>query len=386
MDIFEDLLTNTTGFPPAVVQDLRNTADTLQAMASFATVNVVAETQFVMDHLPELRTQRATEADLEAGQAKNKAERERLQADAQRLRTSAEKLKAPDAAEAFKRRAALVELSIYLKAKLRETTQLTPELDPERLKKFNMAMGAIVQSLPAEIGSRYDREVMARLAFVQELRDAGGNTDQAVDNFYKRAYEDSERGHLGDASLDLVISAADRDADTRAEVLPKEQQTQDFESRAIREEDAIEHAAEVSKNEIIQKMPMLAAEYLKPNEYAAYRVMIDNEHLLDWKIDGQGKVHFKAKTLDANDPENTVGKILMRDLDYQNIRGANGLIQTTVEKLNKLALENVGKEVLLTEKGTERMGKSTAEIVADPAAKAGPAPTAGKPRGKGKGI
>jgi len=114
-------------------------------------------------------------------------------------------------------------------------------------------------------------------------------------------------------------------------------------------------------------------------------VMIDNEHLLDWKIEN-GKAKFKAIQLDASDPENTVGKILQRDLGYQNIRGANALVETTIGKLNKLLIEHGGQEVKVSEKAAERMRKSTAEVTADPEAKAKPAPTLGKAKGRGGGL
>jgi hypothetical protein len=128
-------------------------------------------------------------------------------------------------------------------------------------------------------------------------------------------------------------------------------------------------------------MPKLAAEHLSPGQYAAYRVMTDNDHLIDWKIDGKGKMQFKALTLDAEDPENTISKILQRDLDYHTIRGATMLVETTVSKLNGLIRENDGREVQLTEKGIERMKKTTAEVLADPAAQAKNPYT----KGKGKG-
>lgn len=389
MNIFEDLLQNTKGYPPEFYADLRNTADTLQAISALAKIDVVAETQHVLDHLPELRTERVQQMRLDAKDPHSwltKADRERTLLTADRLEKSAEKLKAPDVDESFKRRAALVELSIYMKARLRETTHVTPELDPERLKKFNLAMGAITKSLPADVGTKVDRENMARMVFVQELRAAGGDVDLAVDNIYKEAFGDAERGHWGDAPLEGVLAAADNESVRN--IVPGNQQTQDYVAKQILREDQAEHDADALHNDVLKAMPAIAAEYLNPKEYACYRTMIDNEHLMDWKIE-KGKVRFKAKTLDATDPENTTGKILQRDLNYQNIRGANDLIKTTVERLNTLALEHAGEDVLLTEKGVERMGKFTQEIVSDPAAKARPAPTAGKPRkdkGKGKGI
>ena len=370
MDIFEALLKNASGFPPEVLKDLRGNAETLQFMSGFAKFDLQKETQHVLDNLPELREQRARQIGREAAQEKSRKERERMTLEAARLRRSAEKLRSPDADEQFKRRAALVELFIHMKARLRDTVHVIPELDPVRLEKFNVALGVIAKGLPGDVGTRVDREQMARMVFVQELREAGGNVDHAVDNLYKSAFQDTERGHWGDAGLERVVKAADREADFRSQVLPAAQQTQDYVYKKILEEVQIEHDAAVAQNATIQALPKLAVEYLNPKQYAAYRTLIDNEHLIDWKIDENGKVHFKANTLDAGGDSNTVGKILQRDLNYQNIRGANLLIQNTVTKLNGLMHEHAGHKIKLTEKGLARMKKTTLEVVSDPEAQA----------------
>ena len=362
MNIFEDLLENTQGFPLEQRRDTQSTAETLQAIGTLAQVDLVRDTQYVLDHLPALRQERAVYM------------RQSDPAQAARLEASTQKLALPDADEQYKRRAALVELSVRLKAQLREVAHTTPEMDPEHLKRFKAALTANTKGMPDEMGSKADREMMVRMAFVQELRDAGGDVDLAVDNFYARAFEDAERGHFGDIGLEkkevgddgLVVTVAD------------DLQTQDYVARQILRENQAEHDAAAAANKLLQNMPKLAAEHLNPGQYAAYRVMIDNEHLIDWKIEN-GKTRFVANTLDADDPENTIGKILQRELHYQNIRGANLLIENTVDKLNGLLRENAGQEVPLTEKGVNRMVKSTQEIVSDPAAQAR------NPHTKGKG-
>lgn len=364
MDLFEDLLENTKGFPPDFYADLRETAGTLRCLAGLSRFDLAAETQNVLDHLPEMRADRVKamrDAAKDRHADLSKAEREQQLQTANRIERSIARYKNPDEDEQFKRRAALTELSLHLKAKIRDVAHTTPELDPVRLDRFNTAMSATLRTIPPEVGSKTDRELMARMAFVQELRDAGGDVDLAVDNFYKSAFQDTERGHWGDAGLGALDDAG---------VVPESARTQSPLQGLLDKQDAREHQERLAKNKVLQNMPKLAAEYLKPAEYAAYRVLVDNEHLIDWKIDGKGKVQFKAITLDADDPENTIGKILQRDLHYQNIRGANLLIENTVSKLNGLLREHGEQEVVQTEKGIARMRKTTAEVVADPAAQA----------------
>jgi hypothetical protein len=376
--MFEELLEKTKGFPPEFYEDLRSTAETLEAIASFAKVDVDKESRYVLDHLPELRKERAESLRRDARGMDPAARRVAL-ADADRLEKSAAKLALPDVDEGYRRRAALTELSFRLKSRLRDVAKLEPELDPERLKKFRLSLDVITKGLPSDVGSHESRELMARMVFVQELREARGNVDLAVDNLYKNAFADVERGHWGDASLDQAVAASGQEADRPAQVLSTEQQTQDYVTQKLLDE---ERAERISRNTLLRNLPKLAAEHLSAKEYAAYRVLIDNEHLLDWRIEN-GKAKFKAIQLDASDHENTVGKILQRDLGYQNIRGANALVETTIGKLNKLVLENGGQEVKQTEKGIERMRKSTAEVTADPEARAKPSPTLGKSKGRG---
>ena len=391
MNMFEDLLEKTQGFPPDQRQDIRRMAETLQAVGSLALFDVVAETRYVMEHLPELREARVRHLRIDAKDPHaglTKAERDQALLTADRLEKSMAKLALPDADEQFKRRAALVELSVRLKAQLREVVHTTPEMDPKHLRRFKIALSKTTRDMPDEMGSRADRELMARMAFVQELRDAGGDVNRAVDNFYKGAFEDVERGHRGDTGLEGVTRAAD-DEFARSPV-PGNQQTQDYVTKQILREDQADHDAVTLQNGVLQAMPVLAAEHLSPGQYAAYRVMIDNEHLIGWKIKN-GRAHFQAQALNAADDSNTISKILQRELDYHTIRGANLLIETTVDRLNDLARAHDGHEVVLTEIGTERMSRTTAEVLADPAAqaknpytKAAKAKETGK-EGKGRG-
>ena len=106
MDIFEDLLENTKGFPADQRCDLENMAGTLLAISALSRDELQQVTQYVLDQLPELRLQRAQEL--------RSADPEQ----AKRLEASAKKLARPDADEQFKRRAALVELALRLKVRI----------------------------------------------------------------------------------------------------------------------------------------------------------------------------------------------------------------------------------------------------------------------------
>ncbi|MBU2859747.1 hypothetical protein HF290_04780 [Acidithiobacillus ferrooxidans] len=376
MDIFEDLLKNTTGFPPDVMKDLRDNAETLQIMSGLSKFDLQQETQHVLDHLPELREQRARQVDLEAAKEKNPELREQRKQEAARLHRAAEKLAVPTVDEQFKRRAAVVELSIQLKAHLREAVKVQPDIDPVRLKRFNVALGAVADSLPVDVGTKAEREQMARMTFVQELRDAGGDTDLAVDNFYKAAFADRERGHWNDIGAEVepgeesVAESLDAAGLGDGNPVLHGLATHGPLGEWVERQDRREHLEQVAANRLLQAMPRLAAEQLNEKQYAAYRVMVDNDHLIDWKIDKNGKIRFKATELDASDDSNTVGKILQRELDYHTIRGATLLVTETVGKLNTLLREHDGQEVALTEKGRERLAKSTQEVLADPAAQA----------------
>ena len=424
MDIFEELLEKTKGFPPEHLRDIQGTAETLQVIGALSKSDLIQSTSYILDHLPELRMQRAQALSpyqknrdqvlqLSGPVADGKPAKSYIpplhmrspdvfdesglrvldDGQARRLARSAESLANPRVSEQYKNRAALVELSLRLKAHLRDYAHTMPELDPVRLKKFNMSIGAVTKSMPgnsaeSETGPRLgsppaNRELMARLVFIQHLREADGDVALAVDNFYKDTFSDIERGHWADEGIEKTdvdgeVTAAFTNIDDLNLKTPSPQQ--DWEDR----QDTREHAEAVAANVVLQNMPKLAAEHLNPKEYAAYRVMIDNEHLIDWKIEKDGKLRFRAQSLDATDPENTIGKILMRDLNYQNIRGANLLIENTVSKLNGIMRERGSEEVTLTERAAARIQKSTPEITADPAAQARPAPTLGKPRGNGK--
>ncbi len=415
LDTFDDLLENTKGVTADQRRDIEDMVETLVILGALSQDDLQASTRYVLDHLPEIRMQRAwavtpfqqaapPQIEGMVSPVVDGAKKDRLpplhspqalgpdygrvldrdgvrvfdQKEAQRIAASAEKLARPGADEQFKRRAALVELSIRLKARLREVAQSTPDLDPDRLKKFKSAMRETVRTTPTEMGSRADRELMARMAFVQELRATRGNVDLAVDNFYKGAFGERERGHFGDVGVDRETE------DGLVSPILADQQTQDPLQDWVDREEAREDAKAQMMYGVLQDLPKLAAERLKPGQYAAYRVMIDNEHLMDWKIQKDGKLHFQAKTLDASDDSNTIGKILKRELDYRDIRGANDLIQATLAKLNQVirVYDAATQEVVLSKDAEQRMGKATSEILADPAAKA----KEYKGRGKGMGI
>lgn len=360
---FEELLEKTS-YPEQQKADLRNMADTLDAIGVLAQADLQKEVAEIIENLPEIRKQRA-QAMRESAQGLPKNEKALRLKDADRLAASAEKLKLPTADEQFKNRAVLTELSLQLRGKVAGIEEMVSELDPARMDHFRRAMQYSEQSLPPDLPLA-DRHQTALYAFASEVRAAGfEHVDQAVDNFYRNtvAVYYGERGHRADVGLDQVPGGADV-------TVPSEQHTQDYLTQRLLEQDNAEHLDRVKHNKLLINMPVLAAEHLKPKEYAAYRVMIENEHLIDWKIENS-KVIMKARTLNAGDQENTIGKILQRELDYQHVRGANLTVQQTIRKMNVLLKQQGREDMTPSPKASERMQKSTNEVLRD-AKKKGP--------------
>lgn len=353
---FEELLEKTQGYPDDRKTDLKNTAETLETIGLLSQSDLQKEVQEIIENLPEVRKQRA-QAMRESAKELPKDERAACLKNADRLTDSAEKLRAPTVNEQFKNRAVLTELSLRLKQKIRSFDKMMPELDPERLERYQKAIHTAEKAMPADL-SADDRSLAARFAFASELMAAGGpkHFDLAVDNFYKAVRPtEYERGHKGDVELTPVAENA----------LDQEQHTQDYLTQRLQEQDQAERMDRVKHNKVLINMPILAAEYLKPQEYAAYRVMIENEHLIDWKLEN-GQVVMKAKTLDAGDPENTIGKILQKELGYQHVRGANMVIKQTVDKMNGLLHEHGKADLTPSQKAAERMQQRTREVLDAP--------------------
>lgn len=350
---FEELLEKTKGYPEQQKADLRNMADTLDAIGVLAQADLQKEVAEIIENLPEIRKQRA-QAMRESAQGLPKDEKALRLKDADRLAASAEKLKLPTADEQFKNRAMLTELSIRLKQKIRGFDKTLPELDPDRLERYHKAIHAAERAMPADLSAE-DRSMSARFAFATELMGAGGpeNFDLAVDNFYKAVCPvEFERGHKGDVEFTTASENA----------LNPEQHTQDYLAQRLQEQDATEHREQVKHNKVLTSMPILAAEHLNPKEYAAYRVIIENIHLLNWKLENDRLV-VKAKTLDGKDKENTIGKILQRELDYQHVQGANLTIRKTIQKMNGLLNQRADSGLAPSPKAAERMQQTTREVI-----------------------
>lgn len=359
---FEELLEKTKGYPEQQKADLRNMADTLDAIGVLAQADLQKEVAEIIENLPEIRKQRA-QAMRESAQGLPKDEKALRLKDADRLAASAEKLKLPTADEQFKNRAMLTELSIRLKQKIRGFDKTLPELDPDRLERYHKAIHAAERAMPADLSAE-DRNMSARFAFATELMGAGGpeNFDLAVDNFYKAVCPvEFERGHKGDVEFTTASENA----------LNPEQHTQDYLTQCLQEQDNAERLEWVQHNKLISDMSTLAAQHLKPMQYAAYRIMIDNSHLLDWKLENN-QLTIKAKTISKKDPENTIGKILQRELGYKNIQGANQVIHKTLQEINKTLaqsrklLERYGKDsrsLIPGPKAAERMQQTTREVI-----------------------
>lgn len=361
-DVFAELVEKSEGMPSVKQQEVKDMADMLVALGAFSKDDMAEDARYILENVASVRAKRAKVVAFN-----NPSE-------AQRLEASAVKLRSPNVDEQYVRRVALIEMGMHLKAKLRNVDHMESELDPVRLHQFKRGLIAAHKTLPPEIGSYEDRDLMAKMAFVQELRAADNNVDLAVRNFYVAQTHQAERGHWHDVPIDRAIGP---DAD---EIKVNEPQTPDALADWVQREEDRERQERIESNKIIQNMPLLAAEYLKPKEYAAFRVMVDNEHLMDWKVQENGKIHLMPKTLNAEDKENTLAKILKRELDYKHNMGASYLIADTIKKMNTLILERGDQDIVPSEKAKDRIGKTTQELLADPAVKAI------KQKGKGKGI
>lgn len=391
-DAFDLLMENATSMPEQAKQEIRDVADTLITLANFSRQDICEASQFVMQHLPDVREARANQFFHEPYQpgwdGNWDAHREAV-----RIKKSAEKLRKPDRDEQYAARAAVVETSILLKSALRQTPMREPELDPVHLSRFRRGMKRAEQNVPRDVATSEDRVVFAKMQFVQELRAADNDVVLAVKNFYRNqtliAF-DRERGHWNDQSI-----AQDGEEESKKVVKLPEQDT--FPSpldEMVQKQDALENP---TMSKIMKTLPEVAAQYLKkPKEYLAFRVMQDNSHLMNWKVREDSRIRFTTINPKKDDPESTITKILKNGMGYEHLRGASLLIESTLEKLNTLMREHGDKEIQLSPQAEERMQKSTAELMADPAVKAiKVAPKTDKdkdhpdsptpPRGKGKG-
>ncbi len=375
-DIFKELLEKTEGYAPEQKADLQSMAETLTAIGMLSTADLQQEVQDTLEHLPELRKERAAHLRENAVGLTGK-DKERIEKDAVRLEKSAEKLVGPEVPEQFRNRAALTELSFRLKAKIAGVDQMLPELDPVRLGKFDKAMHHLESALPATL-SHADRHQVALYALATEIKNAPNRDfDQAVDSFYRNVVskEHAESGHKNDARINEL-------SESYIDKLIPEALHPGGSIKGTLEPSAAELQRQQQLQKIASNLPKLAAEYLKPQQYAAYRVMIDNEHLVNWKIEKDGKLHYRAVTLNKDDPENTIPKMLQRDLEYPNLRNAQLLVENTVKKLSQLVREHGTEDIKLSPKAEERMKKTTSEVLADPASKS----LTSQKKGKGVGI
>lgn len=115
-----------------------------------------------------------------------------------------------------------------------------------------------------------------------------------------------------------------------------------------------------------QSAPFLAAEKLDTRQYAAYRVLMDNQHLFDVQVLADGKFEMVATQATHDISRNTVSKILWSELGYTYVRGAALLVSVTIKKLLKLLRANAGCQVPQTAMGIRRISMSTREVLDHP--------------------
>lgn len=224
----------------------------------------------------------------------------------------------------------------------------------------------------------------ARALFISCTVEADGNLEVAVNSFRDMVMGDvQERGHRGDAALENVSalggSSGRGDCDDGGKILrggagnkgvtakptgivPLDNEllyTPTYEKIKIDEEERAEHLA---GNRYLQALPIIAADKLNDLDYATYRVVIDNEHLLNWKLTEHG-ISVRAKSLDKLDDGNTIAKIMKEELGYAHARGASMQIQNTFKRLNSVLAEVQLDAVVPTPRVLDRAGSPTADLM-----------------------
>jgi hypothetical protein len=134
----------------------------------------------------------------------------------------------------------------------------------------------------------------------------------------------------------------------------------------------------LQNNQYLSALPIVAADKLPDLNYAVYRVLIDNTHLLDWTLNAQGEIALKAKSMDKLDTSNTISKVLKTELGYDHERGASFAVHSTLKKLNVILANIELDKVEPSVKVLDRIGTPTKELTAQIREK--------KAKDKGKGI
>jgi hypothetical protein len=338
------------GHSQAALALLKSQADLFRRMSTLAKVDVDAEAWEVWERLPEFRRERAGREREAATKLTDPAERKDRLGYAERLDNQARKLDSPSAEDRFKARAMVTELSIRLAARLRGIDVSTPDVEPSSLRLFERTFKDYAQGVEATGVTRAQAQNRARLAFLQAMVEADATPDDpaglrtAIVRYRRNTTRDfgAEPGHLHDLPLSETPQALD--VPTGPGEDPRNP----------------EEAAEVSR--LSRALALAAAAELNPRHYAIYRVLSENTHLFDWRLEPDGKLVF-VKREGAERGENIAAAVMREVGGYAGRGAAYRAVHDTLDRLGD-ALHKYGRDVNIedipVEKRTRAMDRLTA--------------------------
>ncbi len=352
-------------YPPEQLAELSSQVELLQFAQSFAKIDVNGLAADTWARLPEIRRERAAEIDERIRRGGiPKEEKERLQKQADSLRRSAEKLSAPDVDEQFKARAFATEFAIRTASRIRGIHKDIPALPPDLQENLRDGFSRYVSVLVDDQLSRnkkpneHDKHEAKRIAekdagmlLLEHIRQAskeGQNVEAGITSFLKTVSPEinPEPGHRHDVSLDEILGQENDDHDASGEASLKAMPESLIEpdstalSAAEREEhsEAARRAQEAREASIAFRLHQAALVALNPREYAIYHVLLDNAHVLDFRINQETqKLSVKKKAREGIEKGVTPAKLVREALPeiYSGDGAAYRAIDQTVSRLSE---------------------------------------------------
>ena len=331
------------GYAPSAMESLRSRAEMLKRIAKIAGLDLDAIATDAWMNAAEYRRNRAKIAKQEAERSSNPGERlEQLQL-AKRLETQAQKLSSPSVDEKFRARAVATELSIRLDAHIRGIQVSTLDIEPSSLRLFESAFKDYTVGVESLGVSRREAEQTARLAFLQAMEAVDATPDDpsglrsAIVQFRKQATQEFgvESGHLRDVSMD--------DAPEVQELSAPDRYAPDHGLHARDDEEQQQRSREAAR--LARSLSLVAAAELSDRHYAVYRVLADNSHLFEWKIEQEGKLRLVKRT-GAERGENIAAKVMEQVGGYSGKGAAYRAVHETIDKLGE-ALQKLGRNITI---------------------------------------
>ncbi|AUW32577.1 hypothetical protein A5904_06080 [Acidithiobacillus caldus] len=331
------------GYPPSAMESLRSRAQMLKRMEKVSRLDMDELAKDSWLCVAEHRLNRAKEIRKEAERITNAGERlEQLQL-AKRLETQAQKLSSPSVDEKFRARAVATELSIRLDAQIRGIRISTTDVEPSSLRLFESAFKDYTFGVESLGVPRREAEQTARLAFLQAMEAVEATPDDpsglrsAIVQFRRQATHEFgvESGHLRDVSVD--------DAPEVQQLSAPDSYAPDRGLHAREDEEQQQRSREAAR--LGRVLSLVAAAELPDRYYAVYRVLADNTHLFEWKIEPEGKLRF-IKRAGAERGENIAAKVMEQVGGYSGRGAAYRAVHETIDRLGE-ALQKLGRNVTI---------------------------------------